>query len=122
METKAICEKCRKMVVLGESSLKQDFLWSDKGDRYHIIYYQCDCGHVNIVQIDDDRLYALYGDLKRLIVKAYKKSRKGETVPKKWQKKRERLNLELIRGRAELKEKLRGTVFRKKDENFSIYY
>ena len=120
METKEICSTCGVVNELSSDTVKREIFRDKKKNLYTVTYYTCKCGANNVVQIDDKDTLKLYNELKKLIIRTYRKQKKEEAIPKKWKAKKDKIMLRMRSKRKYLLDSMRGIpVYRDKD-NFTI--
>lgn len=110
MDAKCRCEKCGKVNIVGTNDVKKRTVY-EVGDTGHmdpisVTYYECICGHVNVVQADNRESKKV---LKELMSVIYRVMRQGAKARDR--NRRDKKEAELLEIREGLKEQARGKDF-----------
>lgn len=114
MNAKCVCEKCGHVNLVGKSELKQKWVYNAE-QKIEVTYYDCWCGHKNIVQADNVQTKKL---LKELCSMIFRVMRQGAT--NRDRKRRDKKESDLIQKREELKRETMGKSFYDEDGKIFI--
>lgn len=111
MEIERVCVKCGEINTLDSNNIRQIETKAD-GEYYKLMYYKCKrCGEIIVLQIDNIETINICKDLKALLMKVMKKRMNHQTIGKKDNRKKDKLNKLLDTKRKELNDLCIGKTF-----------
>lgn len=111
MEIERVCVKCGEINTLDSNNIRQIETKAD-GEYYKLMYYKCKrCGETIVLQIDNIETINICKDLKALLMKVMKKRMNHQTIGKKDNRKKDKLNKLLDAKRKELNDLCNGKTF-----------
>lgn len=105
MNARCVCEKCGKVNIVGSDRLKRIDVQAEGEEKktYVLTYYECLCGHENVVQADDIKTRKILKQLNALI---FRVMRQGAT--NRDRNRKNKAEADLIKERARIREEIRG--------------
>lgn len=110
MDAKCRCEKCGKVNIVGGSDIikKTVYAVEDPGhmEPISITYYECACGHMNVVQADNRESKKVLKELMSVICRVMRQGAKARD-----RNRRDKKEAELLEIRENLKEQVKSKDF-----------
>lgn len=107
MNAKCVCEKCRRVNLVGSGELEKKWVQDKEGQqRIKVTYYECRCGHRNVVQADNAQTEKILKDLCSVI---FRVMRQGAT--NRDRRRRDKKEADLLRKRDEIRLEIVGKSF-----------
>lgn len=105
MNAKCVCEKCGKVNIVGSDRLKRiDVQIEGKEKKIYVLtYYECLCGHKNVVQADSFKTRKMLKQLNALIFRTMR-----QRATNRDRNRKVNIEAELVEERVRIREEIRG--------------
>lgn len=116
-----VCPECGSILSVNREGIKKDKFYCDKTRKYYqVMYCECKCGNLVMLQADDNRSLKMLNELITMSESAIKKRENEEMIGIKSSKKAIKLNNMLDAYRKGLKRKMSGKIMVNKLKNLEI--